>query len=114
MREKVIEATVYIHHAATVIGLLLGGVGLARGTKSRAGDAALSVFLLLQSFAVLKIAAEWITGEKRLLDHTRRIADSLERRWKGAKWKSPAMLCGIAGLSVLFKTGVPLLVGRRT
>lgn len=65
----------------------------------------------MQIFAALKIGARFLEKKNDLQKSMEELYHRSEKEW-GAGWKSSLLLYVLISVSVFFKVGVPLLLGK--
>ncbi len=105
-KRKEDKICIWMHHIATVIGMLEGIWGLASEKKDTLSCTSrvfcLSLFTGSQLWAMLKILSDAVRGSSRMKDSILHI-----RALSGSASKGRRMLGAVTALSVLFKIGVP-------
>lgn len=111
-REELEKLIVLIHHGATLVSAAAAMGVLIRGTGSRMKDLAAGLFMLFQIGALFKILDEACgkcreTAEARI----RKLRLGLKERCRSLIGADLLLLLFLF-LSLLFKLGVPLALGR--
>lgn len=108
MKERHFKMFAWVHHIATLTGVILGIKFLFNKSGGVFRKILLGIFTFFQSFALLKVLAELICGQNLEAKRLENSYKKLEGTW-GAK-KDNVFFASIMALSVLFKTGVPFLL----
>ncbi len=111
MQEERFKDFTYIHDIATIVSVILSAFCVIKGTGSKIRDVILGSFLVLQMFAVLRMAARLLQKKNDLQKSMEMLHFRLEKEW-GVSWKPSLLIYAIMLISVLFKIGVPLLLGK--
>lgn len=109
MREKDFIISTCVHHISTIVGLLTSICYLTRKSSMRQKESyrkkcALVLFMIIQSWAGLKILTDFYNGTSRLWESYKDI-----RRLSKSKRQERNILWGLTFLSSAFKMGLPHL-----
>ena len=111
MKEERFLKLTYIHDIATIVSIFLSVFHVMKGTGSKIRDVLCGSFLVMQIFAALKIGARFLEKKNDLQKSMEELYHRSEKEW-GAGWKSSLLLYVLISVTVFFKVGVPLLLGK--
>lgn len=111
MQEERFTKFTYIHDIATVFSVILSAVYVIKGTGSKIRDCILGSFLVMQMFALLKVAARLLKKKSDLQKALEMLYFRFTKEGK-EEWKSSLLIYTIVISSVFFKIGVPLFLGK--
>lgn len=107
MKEKELNICIWIHHAATFLGIICSVCLLIRRKLSKGRICILTLFLESQLWGAFKIISDFKKGRSRLRDSYEKI-HTLSKNGRQERRTAAGLCCG----SVLFKLSVPWLIGR--